>query len=199
MAPSALVREEFVAASDTAVSRSYQRWSIVICIALGVGASGEARADPASSYHEQTLAADGLAVALVAAALQQTTVPGGEHASARLMWTGMAAFVTAAPLVHLGHGRGDRAALDVAMRAAPMLLSLAVYESAASRCGPFDDECWSGANRDELIAVTLGVVGSVAAIAVDSAVLARGERAARVMPVVSAGGGATTVGLAGRF
>lgn len=102
-------------------------------------------------YGEQIAVADAAGVALAYGAhavTDRVDVAAG-------VWIG--AYALIAPVVHLAHGREDRAALSFGMRAAPLLVLASV-----GRCGGGEEAtgCIAGT-------LLLGVAGAIAATAVD--------------------------------
>lgn len=152
-------------------------------------------------YGWQTLATDGAAVAVLAAAIAASGGVGKTRAPA---WGfSFATFALGGPMVHLAHGRGDVMAASLGIRFG---LATAGYLAGTYTL----NDCSSASNSDEgfcyvrggLIGMSIGAAG---AMIIDAAFLAREdvprERTAALSfsPAVSVTKSSGTVGLAGAF
>ncbi|HEY1549374.1 MAG TPA: hypothetical protein VGG28_16220 [Kofleriaceae bacterium] len=131
-----------------------------------------AHADPstaepsdADSYRLQTALCDVAALSLFAMSARSDGDAG--------VAIGFATYVAAAPIVHMFHHHGERAAASVALRVVLPLIGGALGASAGK------SQCDAGCDNDSDIAGTaVGViVGAIAASAIDIGYLSRGEDA----------------------
>ena len=114
------------------------------------------------SYRGSTLATDGIATALIAAGVMT-----GESS---LGGIGAATFVMGAPLWHVSNGRYARAMGSAAMRVSFPLIGLLIGDSLPRDCGPTGD-CFA-MSTSPFIGLA---VGAVAAVALDTIFLSKGD------------------------
>ncbi|HEY5926891.1 MAG TPA: hypothetical protein VIV11_34630 [Kofleriaceae bacterium] len=144
-----------------------------------------------ASYRGATLAADGVAVGLVAVGIATETNI--------LVLLGVSTYLVVPPLKHVTNERNARAAASVAMRVGLPLLGVLIGDSLPRDCGPTGD-C-----AGPPLAIYLGLgAGVVAAAALDGIFLAKGDsppsqpRAAWT-PVARPTHGGFALGVAGQF
>jgi hypothetical protein len=156
------------------------------------------QARPTDSYRAQTLLAD---VAVVGVFLLASKNDSGNAA-----WLGVAGYALAAPIIHLAHHHGSRAAASLLLSAGLPILGGVIgnklAQSSSSTC--YDGYDYCDGNADGQIAATaFGVlIGGVTASIIDTAYLARGEDAptpSRFAPAISARPGGMTLGVGMSF
>jgi hypothetical protein len=145
------------------------------------------------SYRLQTLAADGLALALLVAAANSHGSDGDKTAQ-----LGLGTYLLGAPLVHAAHGRTSRALGSLAMRVGIPIAAAYVGAGLASR----NDSC-SDCNDSALGGAVFGLMlGMVTAATLDTALLAKGDELPappRFAPSVAPTQGGMSFGVAGSF
>lgn len=148
------------------------------------------------SYRGWTLGADAVAVGLMVVAV--------DHEDEGLAMLSLVTYAFGAPLVHLAKKRPERALASVGLRVGLPILGAMIGEGMHkdSYCNNYDyyETCDEEGPSEE---AALGVVvGIVAASAIDSIYLARGERPKpqpQWSPTVRSTSGGFALGVAGRF
>ncbi|HMF39352.1 MAG TPA: hypothetical protein VKQ32_01600 [Polyangia bacterium] len=203
--------------TNATLRRPRAAWPIILAFAAVAGAGRAARADepaaaPASGetrwYGWETMASDGTAIALWAAAayLGDAKYTSGSFQTYQDMANltailGVGAYVLGGPVLHAQRGNwnsfGGSLVVRLGLPAAGILVGVL---AGAAACGPgIDDEV-----PCPVVGGMLGVAaGALAAMIVDSAVLAREpverDRGASVQPLVVPTSGGASFALAGRF
>jgi hypothetical protein len=149
------------------------------------------------SYRAQTLLAD---VAVVGVFLLASKNDSGNAA-----WLGVAGYALAAPIIHIAHHHGSRAAASLLLRVGLPILGGVIGNKLAQ---PSSSDCYDSYECDDnadgqIAATAFGVlIGGVTASIIDTAYLARGEDAptpSRFAPAISARPGGMTLGVGMSF
>jgi hypothetical protein len=147
------------------------------------------------SYRGQTAIVDGVALGLFFIAISTNDEPVG--------YLSLGAYVGGAPLVHLAHHRPGHAAGSLALRVGLPFVGGLLGEKLGeqTQCSGINDgTCASGGRYERM---GLGIIGGmIAAMVIDTAVLAKGDEApapASWSPAIAARRDGITLGFSGSF
>ncbi len=121
------------------------------------------QAEPEGSYRWQVFAADGASLALL--------VSGSKTGAT----VGAVGYLLAAPIVHMGHDEGGRAAASLALRVGlPIAGAFGLAAALKHPCSADDDDCDDGTLEGAILGFGLGML---AAMVIDTALIARPVKA----------------------
>ncbi len=151
-------------------------------------------------YRLQTLAADGAAALFVVAAVASSNSNGDGDRYGQLA---LGTYLLGAPIVHAVHGHASRALASLALRVGLPLAGAYVGSALASHGNKCTDYCDEDSD-DELGGVILGgLAGMLAAVAIDTGVLARGDEVAApartIAPAIAPTQGGMSFGVSGAW